>query len=164
MKSKGFTRLIEEPCIFKKDDTHALVYVDDIIMTGGKQTTQDIRELDFQLSKDPVDLHDEKFVGPVYQRTPLGMFVSTSDYVTKHVFHPNLKGKPPATPLPFNVKEILKETPEPLENPWQITQMRKITGEVSYLANFRIDLAVASHTLSLFGAVPTRQSLDWPIE
>jgi len=47
MKSKGFTRLIEEPCIFKKDDTHALVYVDDLIMTGGNQTIQVIRDLDF---------------------------------------------------------------------------------------------------------------------
>ncbi len=72
MKSKGFTRLIEQPCIFKKNDTHALVYVDDLIMTGGNQTIQVIRDLDFELSKDPVDLHDEKFVGPVYKRTPLG--------------------------------------------------------------------------------------------
>ena len=70
-----------------------------------------------------------------------------------------MNGIGPPTPLPLDITDILKQDADKLMEPQAVTKYRKISGEICWLSQFRPDLAHPAHILSLFTAVPTKQSM-----
>ncbi|CAA7053046.1 unnamed protein product [Microthlaspi erraticum] len=136
---------------------YALVYVDDIIVTGSSLSLVSafINALGAQFSlNDPVDL--TYFLGIEVTRTTTGMHLMQRKYIIDLLTKVNmLDAKPVATPMTPHPKLSL-QSGHPIDNP---TEFRTVVGSLQYLAFTRPDIAYSVNRLSQFMHRPT--DLHW---
>ncbi|XP_019166979.1 PREDICTED: uncharacterized protein LOC109162750 [Ipomoea nil] len=134
-----------------------IVYVDDIVITGGDATGIDALKSFLKKKFHTKDLGVLKyFLGIEVVRSKKGIFLSQRKYVLDLLEESVLLGsKPCETPMDQSVKLVVGEG-EPLEDP---ERYRRLVGKLNYLTITRPDIAFPVSVVSQFMANP--EKIHW---
>jgi Reverse transcriptase (RNA-dependent DNA polymerase) len=152
----GFRQSLYDPSLFLSISQHgvalALVYVDDILITGsdlqGITKLKNVLTISFQMK----DLGEAQyFLGLEIHKTSKGLFVGQHKYLSEIIERANLQfSNPTNTPMEVNLK-LRKDDGELLENP---TLYRSLVGNLIYLTITRPDILFAVNLVSQFMQAP----------
>ena len=131
----------------------ALVYVDDIIITGNDISLMQnfIQQLNQKFSlKDPGDLHH--FLGIEVRRDHSGLFLSQTRYIIDLLSKFDM-AKCKSCPTPMSTGKLVSANDSsPLANS---TLYRSVVGALQYLTHTRPDITFVVNRLSQFLSAPT---------